>query len=116
MIERILFLMDKEGIKPKELIIKLGLNHSAITDWKNGKAKPGTEAIIKIAEYFNVSTDYLLGQTDDPNKPLSESEPLEIPEILKNKKIAASGGEDNWNQDEINRIAEFAAFIKSQKK
>jgi len=60
MIERILKLMEKEGIKASDLTGKIGLNHSAITDWKQGKSKPSTDAIVKIAEYFGVTTDYLL--------------------------------------------------------
>jgi len=60
MIERILELMRKHGVRAKELTEKAGLNHSAVTDWKKGKSKPSTEAIVKLAEYFGVTTDYLL--------------------------------------------------------
>lgn len=40
-----------------------GLNNSSITKWKNG-SKPKTESLIKIAEYFGVSIDYLVGRCD----------------------------------------------------
>jgi len=58
--ERILELMQKKNIKASKLTSDLGLSVSAITDWKKGKSKPSTDAVIKIAEYFNVTTDYLL--------------------------------------------------------
>lgn len=64
MIERILNLIKSRGITAKELTTKLELSNSAITDWKKGKAKPSTEAIIKLAVYFNVTSDYLLGLSD----------------------------------------------------
>ena len=32
-----------------------------------GKSKPTIENLIKLADYFDVSTDYLLGRTDNPN-------------------------------------------------
>jgi len=60
MIERILRLIEERGITAYKLTTDLGLGSGAVTEWKKGKSKPGTEAIIKIARYFGVSTDYLL--------------------------------------------------------
>ena len=65
MIEKILELMKLKGVNAKELTSKTGLYSSAVTDWKKGKSKPNTEAIIKMATYFGVSTDYLLGHVDN---------------------------------------------------
>lgn len=62
MIEKILFLMETHKLTAKQLTDTLQLPNSAITEWKKGKSKPSTEAIIKIADYFNVSADYLLGR------------------------------------------------------
>ena len=72
MVEKILSLMETEGINAKELTVRTGLGHSAITDWKKGKAKPSTDAVVKIADYFGVTTDYLLGRAD-------ERGPMDIP-------------------------------------
>lgn len=60
MIERILELMKNRNISANKLIIELGLSNSIISDWKRGKSKPSTKAVIKLADYFGVSTDYLL--------------------------------------------------------
>ena len=57
--------MEEKKINDATLCRECGLNHSAVTEWKKGKAKPSTEAVAKIARYFNVSADYLLGLTDD---------------------------------------------------
>jgi len=43
---------------------KLGYSRNTIYNLKN--SKPSTERISEIADYFNVSTDYLLGRTDNP--------------------------------------------------
>lgn len=59
-VNRIVNLMAQSGISAHKLEISAGLSISSIQAWKNGKAKPSVEAIKKIAEYFNVSTDYLL--------------------------------------------------------
>ncbi|GEM_PF-945337 len=60
MIDRILNLMDAHNITAAKLTSDLEIANSSITDWKKRKSRPSTEAIIKIANYFNVSTDYLL--------------------------------------------------------
>lgn len=67
MIERILKLLKERGITAKKLTDELELSNSAITDWKKGKARPSTDAIIKIANYFNVSADYILTGKDFSN-------------------------------------------------
>ena len=66
MIERIVELLNNRGIKAAHLMSDLGLSNSAVSGWKKGKAKPSHDAIVKIAAYFGVSTDYLLGVTDNP--------------------------------------------------
>lgn len=65
MIDRILSLLNTYNISAFKLTKDLNLSNSAITDWKKGKAKPSVDALIKIADYFNVSTDYLLGRADN---------------------------------------------------
>jgi len=52
--------MAENNITAKCLTTELELSNSSITDWKKGKARPSTDAIIKIADYFEVSTDFLL--------------------------------------------------------
>lgn len=66
MIEKILELMKNKGINAAKLTTECGLNHSALTEWKKGKAKPSIDALSKIAQYFGVSVDYLLG-IEKPN-------------------------------------------------
>lgn len=59
-VDRIVSLMSKNHITAKYLTSHLELSNSSITDWKKGKAKPSTDAIVKIANFFDVSTDFLL--------------------------------------------------------
>lgn len=51
------------GIKPNPVAEQIGISSGLITKWKHG-ATPNTDALLKIADYFNVSVDYLLGRTD----------------------------------------------------
>ena len=64
MVQRIFELMEKNEINATELAKATGIGTSPISQWKKGLQKPSTEAVIKIADYFGTSTDYLLGRTD----------------------------------------------------
>lgn len=51
-------------LKPNPVGKELGVSSATLTKWKNGTI-PNCETLIKIADYFNVSTDYLLGREKD---------------------------------------------------
>lgn len=55
-------LLESRGISQKQLSDAIQVSTGNISDWKSGKSSPKPDAIIKIAEYLNVSTDYLLGK------------------------------------------------------
>ena len=60
-------LRDKAGVKDVDIAKAIDIYPSVLTDWKNGKSAPKTDKLIKIADYFEVSIDYLLERTDNPN-------------------------------------------------
>lgn len=60
MINRILSLIDDSGMSDSAICKELSIGNGIIGKWRKGLQKPSTDAIIKIAEYFHVSTDYLL--------------------------------------------------------
>lgn len=66
-------LCDKKGVSVSRACIEMGLSRSIAAKWKNTKTNPSAEVIPKIAQYFNVSTDYLLGNTQEKS-PVSYSE------------------------------------------
>ena len=62
--EKIKELADKRGISLMKLEEDLGYSRNTL--YKLKSQKPNAERISEIADYFNVSTDYLLGRTDNP--------------------------------------------------
>ncbi|MBO3755727.1 helix-turn-helix transcriptional regulator [Streptococcus suis] len=62
--EKIKELADKQGISINKLEERLGYSRNTIYNLKT--KKPNAERIAEIADYFNVSTDYLLGRTNNP--------------------------------------------------
>jgi len=69
--ERIKELAKKRGVNLQKVSEDLGFSTNYLYSLKNKKT-PSAEHLAKIAEYFNVSTDYILGRTDNPSLP-SES-------------------------------------------
>lgn len=63
--ERIKELAKKQGLSINSLEEKMGYSRNTIYALKRNK--PGSEKLQEIADYFHVSTDYLLGRTDNPN-------------------------------------------------
>jgi transcriptional regulator with XRE-family HTH domain len=61
--KRIRQLCNERGVSVTRLETELGFSTSTIQKWKMASV-PNATSIIKIAQYFNVSTDYLLGVTD----------------------------------------------------
>ena len=58
-------LCKKQGISLNTLEEKIGFARNSLYSWKNSEPKP--KKLKAVADYFNVSTDYLLGRTDNPN-------------------------------------------------
>ncbi|MEG3273357.1 helix-turn-helix transcriptional regulator [Streptococcus suis] len=65
-------LCKKHGISLNVLEEKLGYSRNAL--YKLKTQKPSAERLQEIADYFNVSTDYLLGRTDNPRIASDETE------------------------------------------
>ena len=65
-----------------ELADKLGLDRTTISKWeRHGGSEPDTDTIKKLADIFEVTSDYLLGRTDDRNsRELPETVAAYLPE------------------------------------
>ncbi len=59
-------LRKRKGISQVRLAIELDLNQNSISRYESGEREADYTTLIKIADYFDVSIDYLLGRTDNP--------------------------------------------------
>ena len=57
-------LLEENHLSKRKLAKEVGVSAASISDWTNGKIQPAAESIYVIAQYFNVSSDYLLGLED----------------------------------------------------
>lgn len=76
LLERIIECIGPRHGAKKELAEHLGIHPNVITNWLNGRNKSYRRYANNIADYFNVSVDYLLGKTDQkevPSGPITEN-------------------------------------------
>lgn len=65
---RLKFLRNKKRITQQRLAIELGINQNTLSRYETGQRQADYDTLIKIADYFNVSIDYLLERTDNPKR------------------------------------------------
>ena len=77
--ERLKALCEERDVSLRSLSSIIGTGTSTLGAWRNGGA-PSSTFIVKIADYFSVSCDWLLGRTDDPAPPDSTGLVLRLSE------------------------------------
>ncbi len=66
--ERIKMLRRDKKITQSALAELLGVTKTQVSDLENGKTTTSIERLIALADYFDVSLDYLVGRSDDPTR------------------------------------------------
>lgn len=83
--EQIKNLRLSNNLSQVELAEKLGVTKQSVSNWENENIMPSIDMLIRIADFFSVSTDYLLGITEDhflKVKGLTESQIAHIQAII----------------------------------
>ena len=66
--ERFEWLCEEKGVTPTQAARDAGIRQSVVSMWKKRGSTPSGKTLNKLAEYFEVSTDYLLGKVIDAKK------------------------------------------------
>ncbi len=98
----------QQNIQQKDMASILGIPANTYNQWENGKRQPDYQTLVKIAEYFNVSVDYLLGREETKTAP----EPTDEEKL----KVALFGGDDEVTDDMWDEVKNFVEFVKQKKK
>jgi transcriptional regulator with XRE-family HTH domain len=106
--KRLSELRKKVKLRQEDLAQKIGIARTTYAMYEQGKREPDYETLQKLADFFEVSTDYLLGRTDNPNPGKEEFEDPELGLWFKELKEASPE-----RQAELRR---FWEFIKQQEK
>ena len=99
-------LCDEKNISVYRACTDIGLNRSAVAKWKDGGTPNGTTA-GKLADYFGVTTDYLLGQSDERSPARKSVSEEDI-------KFALFGGDGEITDEMYDEVKRFAQFIKER--
>ena len=99
-------LCEEKGIGVSIAAEKMGFARSATTRWRNGST-PDMKTINTIADFFGVSADYLLGNTEIRN-PAENKSPEEI------AKVALFGGEKEVTDEMWNEVKDYVEYIKAK--
>ena len=78
--DRIKELRKAHGYKQIEFCKMLGISQATLSGYETGKYQPDNTMLVKIASLFNVSTDYLLGNTDipTPSRPAMDDDDIKF--------------------------------------
>ena len=100
-------LCKKKGKTPTGVAIELNVSRATVNYWKNGNV-PKQDTLIKIANYFNVSVDYLLGNEKQKN-PATDSDEMLM--------FALYGGDNaDITPGMLEDVRNFAQYIREKNK
>lgn len=97
------------GLSLDDVALKAGLSAKSIYNW--GRNSPKSENLQKVADVLHVSTDYLLGRTDQMNATSSDKK---VADILDDETILAFDGMEIAEEDK-EKLREYARFIIEQR-
>lgn len=101
--ENFVNLCNSVGKSPNGIAKDINVSSGAITSWKKGKV-PHHSTLLKIANYFNVSVDYLLTGIKEPPADADDELVAEFIELM-----------ESLSDDELQQTMNFIKFIKQQK-
>lgn len=103
-------LCRKNGLTPSGAAGKIGFNRASVTMWKNTGKAPKQDLLIKIADYFGVSTDFLLGNETEKAPTTSGERSVSDEEI----RFALFGGDGEITDAMYQEVRNFAAYVKQR--
>lgn len=95
-------LRKQKKVTQQRLADALGVSRSAVAMWETGGNDPDADMLIRIAKYFGVSVDYLLGGEEPEPKPNTDDD----------LKVALFGGGEEVTDEMWEEVRRFAQYIK----
>ena len=57
----------RRGLTVEELAEKIGVNRSTVNRWETGQSAPTADSLVRLAQFFQATPEYLMGITSDPH-------------------------------------------------
>ena len=109
--DRLKKLCDQKRVSVYKACTDIGLNRSAVAKWKTG-GQPNGSTAAKVADYFGVTTDYLLGKESKKAPTASGERSVSDAEL----KFALWGDCEDVSDDDLADVRRYAAFVRERKK
>ncbi|SDN32689.1 DNA-binding transcriptional regulator, XRE-family HTH domain [Paenibacillus sp. yr247] len=115
--DRIALLREKHALTQEDLANKLGISRAALSHYETSRREPDYDTINKIASFFRVSIDYLLGRTNQPDSNLDQEirefvDNLELSDEKILEKFALTVDGKKLSSEEARR---FIAFVRAER-
>lgn len=100
-------------MQQKTAAAELGVSVQSISYWESGARAPSKENLLKMAEMYGVTTDYLLGKDveNEPDQVETKKEPAVSSELDERLVRALMG----LSEDEVQRVLDFASGVRSRR-
>jgi transcriptional regulator with XRE-family HTH domain len=120
MYERLDILLKKNGVTPYKLAKDIGISQSSLSEWKRGNSIPKYDKLVKIAGYFNVSVNYLTGQSDDEQPAEADDNKELLDKLMTMDKLMSMVKEKlaapEWSDEQAKQNLELFNALTADKK
>lgn len=99
-------LRESKKITQTQLGEHIGAKKSAISLWESGKRQPDQETLVRLANFFEVTVDYLLGR-NDPHPPAQEKTPADM-------RAEAKMLLESMTDEQYQAALQYLKFLKNQ--
>ena len=116
--DRLYSLRKEIGLNQTELAKRLGVGRTTYAMYEQGRRSPDFDTLSEIADYFDVTTDFLLGRSNSRNMSKQQEETAErygLNELPEEERVFFKDWE-KYSDEEKERIREYAEFIHQQRK
>ena len=100
-------LCEEKGVTPYRVCKETGITTATISNWKAGRYVPKADKMKKIADYFDVTVEYLM--TGEESKDYSA-------ELSSVETLAAHFDGEDLSEEEMEEIMKYVEFVKSRRK
>lgn len=117
--ERLRLLRNKKGLSQAEFASQIKISKSSVNMYERGEREPNFSILEKIADYFNVDMDYLLGKSDVTNRSQAQFTLSGKPSFRDGSEIMfalSRGGEKEITDEMFEEVKRFAAYVAQRDK
>ncbi|AEI45229.1 helix-turn-helix domain-containing protein [Paenibacillus mucilaginosus] len=115
--DKIALLREKHGLTQEDLSRKLEISRASLSHYEKNRREPDYETIVRIADHFKVSMDYLMGRTEDPHSVLDPEvrDFVDSLELSDEKIIGTFSLTIDGKKLTVQEAKRFIAFVRAER-